>query len=228
MVFEKSNENPGGIIVTAPLTPQRPIENVSRGALLSLLAIPVGVVLWTLIWSVGIVASIVAFVIAIAAVWLYRKGSGGLISRPGAWIVTLVVVFTLLLSFWVGMVVDYAGGLGHLNYISEPRFFAFFNEDFAENFKGDLPSFGLALLFSALGCFRVLGRAFATARATSSTTSTFGTAPEAPSGAYVPQVDAAPIAAPVAPSTEPQLNPESTGTISSAPEDRTPPASPRD
>jgi hypothetical protein len=141
--------------------------------------------------------------------------------------VTLVVVFTLLLSFWVGMVVDYAGGLGQLGLISEPRFFTFFNEDFAANFKGDLPSFGLALLFSALGCFRVLGRAFSTARATSSTTSTFGTAPTTPAGAYVPQADAAPIAPPAATSTEAQLNPESTGTISSAPEDRTPPPTPR-
>jgi hypothetical protein len=205
--------------VTAPLKPQRPIEDVARGALLSLLAIPVGVVLWTLIWSVGIVASIVAFVIAIAAVWLYRRGSGGLISRSGAWIVTLVVVVTLLLSFWVGMVVDYAGGLAHLNYLSEPRFFDLFNSDFAVNFNNDLPSFGLALLFSALGCFRVLGRAFATARATSSTTSTFGTAPEVPTSAYIAQPET---------QTEPHLNPESTGTISSAPDDRTPPATPRD
>jgi hypothetical protein len=204
--------------MTASFTPQNRAENVARGALFSVIAIPVGVVLWTLIWSIGFVASIVAFAVAFAAVWLYTRGSGGLISRAGAWIVTGVVIVTLLLSFWVGMVVDYAHGLGHLDYISQPGFFESFGQDFAGNFQQNLPSFGLALLFGALGSYQVIRRAFRTANATSATTATFGTAPAAPSSPnlYVP-----------APA-EPQLNPESTGTISSAPEDRTPPAVPRD
>ena len=214
--------------MTAPLTPQRPIENVSRGALLSLLAIPVGIVLWTLISSIGIIASIVSFVVAIVAVWLYRRGSGGLISRAGAWIVTGVVVVTLLLSFFAAMVVGSVGGFAHIGLLADSRFWPIFWDQFPVIFNADLPNFGLGLLFAALGCFRVLGRAFSTARATSSTTSTFGTAPATPAGAYVPQADATPIAPPVATQTEAQLNPESTGTISSAPEDRTPPPTPRD
>jgi hypothetical protein len=224
--------------MTAPLTPQRPMENVGRGAALALLAIPVGVIIWSVIANFGFYASIVSFVVAAAAVWLYRRGSGGIISRSGAWVVLGVVVVTLILSFFAEMVIGSVGGFKNFSLIGDPRFWPLFWGDFSEIFKSDLPSFGLGLLFAALGCFRVLGRAFATAHQTSSTTATFGTAPEAPAGTYIPaQVSApapapapAPASAPVASPAPaaPQLNPESTGTISSAPDDRTPPATPRD
>ncbi|MEO7016604.1 MAG: hypothetical protein ABI130_05820 [Leifsonia sp.] len=45
-----------------------------RGIALSLLVMPVGVVLWVLIWNVGFIASIVSYGVAFAEVWLYRSG----------------------------------------------------------------------------------------------------------------------------------------------------------
>lgn len=196
--------------MTAPIAPQHSSENVVRGGLLALIVIPVGVVVWVLIWSVGVVASIVAYAIAFGAVWLYRRGSGGVVTRAGAWTVTAIVAVTLLLGFWIGLAVDYAGGLGNLGYLNNPQFWTLFQTNFGALVKQNLVGLLFALVIGALGTFRVLGRAFATARATSTTTATFGTAP-----------------AIIHPTTA-QLNPDSTGTISSAPDDRTPPPTPRD
>jgi len=199
-----------GDTVTAPIAPQHSSENVVRGGMLALIVIPVGVVVWVLIWSIGVVASIVAYGIAFAAVWLYRRGSGGIVTRAGAWTVTAVVVVTLLLGFWLGLAVNYAGGLKHLDYFNNPQFWTLFQTNFGALVQQNLVGLLLAIAIGAAGTIRVLGRAFATARATSTTTATFGTAPT------------------IIPPTTAQLNPDSTGTISSAPDDRTPPPTQRD
>jgi hypothetical protein len=195
-----------GDIVTGLPTPQHPSENVVRGILLALIVIPVGVAAWVAIWSVGVVASIVAYGIAFAAVWLYRRGSGGLITRSGAWGITAIVVVTLLLGFWLGIAVDFAGGFGHLDLLVDPRFQQIFQDNFGEIVKANLVSLLLAVAIGGLGVYRVLRHAFVVGRANST------------------------IAAGVTPPTpaSPNLNPESTGTISSAPDDRMPPANPRD
>jgi hypothetical protein len=192
--------------VTAPIAPAHSTENVVRGGLLALIAIPVGVILWVVIWSFGVVASIVAFVIALAAVWLYRRGSGGIITRTGAFVVTAIVIVTLALSFYFGLVVDYARaisdqtGLDPWAVFNNRIFWPSFNEDFGAMVQANTLNFLLALAFGVLGSFRVLRSAFRTARASDSPAVVFGTEPAAPAG--------------------PQLNPESTGTISSAPEDQ--------
>jgi hypothetical protein len=41
-----------------------PSENVQRGVIFALIALPVGVVAWDILWSFGFVASIVAFGVA--------------------------------------------------------------------------------------------------------------------------------------------------------------------
>src|ERR1700709_533680 len=93
-------------------SPPRP-ENAIGVALVALRALPVGVIALPLLWSIGFIASIVGFLVAFSAVWLYRRGSGGVISQVGAWLITAIVVFTLAFGLWVAMVVDYAPGLGH-------------------------------------------------------------------------------------------------------------------
>jgi len=47
-------------------TPSLPSENVPRGTLLTLLIIPAGILAWVLLWQFGLVASIVAFGVAIS------------------------------------------------------------------------------------------------------------------------------------------------------------------
>ena len=141
-----------------------PVENVAAGAILSLLAIPVGVVILTLISSIGFAASIVGFVIAFCAVWLYRRGSGGIISRTGAWIVTAIVIGTLLLGIWVSLVVDFAGGVGHLSNIGLAEFWPQFNSHFGSLINENGFFIFLVLAFGVLGAFRTLRRAFVTTR----------------------------------------------------------------
>src|SRR5690606_12149737 len=130
----------------------------------------VGVILWVVIWSLGFISAIVALVIAAAAAWLYRKGAGGTVSVLGALIVTGVVVVTLLVAFWAGMVVDYANaaarelGGGIFDAFAHPMFWEFFALDFPANFELNLGNFGLALLFGALGAFAVLRSTFMSAK----------------------------------------------------------------
>jgi hypothetical protein len=181
--------------MTGSITPTQPRpENVIGGAILALLAIPVGVVALTLLWSIGFVASIVGFLVAFSAVWLYRRGSGGVISRIGAWTITLIVLVALALGLWVALVVEFANGIGHLNNLGQPDFWPQFNSHFPNVVKADLLSVILVFVFGALGSFRVLGRAFSTARQTAAPTNLTGqptTLPTAPT-TYHDDIDAAP------------------------------------
>jgi hypothetical protein len=181
--------------MTGSVTPTQPRpENVASGALLALLALPVGVAVLALISSIGFVASIVGYLVSYAAVWLYRRGSGGAISRAGAWVVTGIVVLTLLVGVWVSLVITEANALGGLGTISDPRFWPTFNRDFSLLVSQSVLFIVLVLLFGAVGSFRVLGRAFATARQ-ATTPVTFNsqptTLPPAPT-TYHDDIDAAP------------------------------------
>ena len=175
-------------------TPQPQPENVIGGGLLALLAVPLGVAILAFISSIGFVASIVGFAIAFVAVWLYRRGSGGVISRVGAWVVTAIVVFTLLLGIWVSLVVSEAQALGGLGTISDPRFWPTFNRDFSDLVGHNVLFIVLILAFGVLGAFRTLGRAFAIARLHENPTNLTGqstTLPPAPT-TYHDDIDAAP------------------------------------
>jgi hypothetical protein len=179
------------------MTAQRPTgqpENVIAGFLFALLAIPVGVVALTLLWSVGVVLGLVGFLVAFCAFWLYRRGSGGVISRVGAWTILAIVLFTLAFGLWVAMVVDYSHGVGHLDNLGNPTFWPQFNHDFPDNVSNSVLPIVLVFVFGAFGSFRVLGRAFAIARQTPNPTNLTGqstTLPPAPT-TYHDDIDAPP------------------------------------
>jgi len=145
-------------------------EDVIRGAVFSLVIIPVAVIAWMILWDLGWMASIVSFMAAAGAARLYVLGSGGTISRRGVWVVLGVTVVTVLLSFWGGMLVDAArflSGGSPLTMLADPQtwdlltFNLFTNPELVDSYIGD---FLLALLFSALGCFFTLRRLFAQTR----------------------------------------------------------------
>lgn len=145
-------------------------ENVVRGALFALAVVPVGVAAWLVLWNMGWMASVVAFIAAAAAARLYALGTGGKISRRGAWVVTAVTLGTVLLSFWGGMLVDaakYLGGGSPLTMLTDAGTWDLLlynlstNRDLVDGYAGD---FLLALLFSALGCFFTLRQLFAHTR----------------------------------------------------------------
>jgi hypothetical protein len=175
--------------------PQAPLENVGAGAILALLTIPIGVIIVALIASIGVFGGIVGFVVAFCAVALYRRGSGGIISRNGAWTVTAIVVATILLGIWVSMVVSFAHGLAHLGNIGLPQFWPQFNHDFPALLSQDGLFIVLVLAFGILGAARTLRRAFVTAHVSPSPTATYGSSSESTTitpTAYRNDVDGAP------------------------------------
>ena len=172
-------------------TPSLPSENIPRGTLMALLIIPAGIIAWVVLWQFGLVASIVAFGVAIGALWLYRFGSGGRISRTGAVRVTIITIVTLLLSFLAGLVADvlplYASqrNQDYITALTSGEFWTFFNHALANNLGNVAAPLVLALVFGVLGCFSVLRTAFVQTRAA-----------EAPAPGTV--ADATPISAPEA------------------------------
>jgi hypothetical protein len=147
---------------------QHPAENVARGTLFALVAVPVGVIVWVILWNLGVIASIVGFGVAYAAMFLYRFGSGGVLSRTGALRVALVTIGTLILAFFAGVVSDGLSlwsditGDTAMTGIVSPDFWSFLQVALAQPgvVSGYLPDFGLALLFGAIGCFGLLRSAF--------------------------------------------------------------------
>lgn len=149
------------------------LEHMLRGAVFALAMVPVGVALWLILWKMGWMASIVAFVTAAGAAKLYiagsTVGSGGSITRRGAWVVVAVTVVTVLLSFLGTIWLDLADYLGAspLALLFEPEAWDLLgynltsNADLIEGLKGE---FLMALLFSALGCFFTLRQLFAQSR----------------------------------------------------------------
>ena len=151
--------------------PSVPAENVPRGTIFALIAIPAGVVVWCVLWRFGFVASIVALGVAYATVSLYRFGSGGRISRPGAIRIAVITIGTLLLAFFAGLVIDALPpyslqfGVTWIEALTSPTFWNIFGHTVSVNLGSYAISFLIALAFGALGCFSVLRRAFQLAAA---------------------------------------------------------------
>jgi hypothetical protein len=87
----------------APVAPP-PAENRARGTLFALPIVPAGIVAWSLVSAVGFIAGWIAIAIALGALWLYRKGSGGRIGVNGAVRVSIITVVTLVLAFFAGLI----------------------------------------------------------------------------------------------------------------------------
>ncbi|GAA5027843.1 hypothetical protein ACFQRL_05845 [Microbacterium fluvii] len=90
-----------------------PAENVARGALFALAALPLGVALWCVIWQLGFISALVAFAVVAGGAWLYRRGSGGRVGGAGIAVIVAVAAVTLVLAFLGGLVFDVASALGY-------------------------------------------------------------------------------------------------------------------
>jgi hypothetical protein len=141
-----------------------PTENVQRGVIFAIIVLPLGIVAWDILWSVGFVASIVAFGVAWGAVRLYRLGSGGRVTRHGAIAVTVITIVTLLLAFVSGFAVDLVGLYAQqtestvAESLVSPRFWSIVGIAMTQG--SSLVSLLLAVAFGALGSYRVLRGAF--------------------------------------------------------------------
>ena len=143
-------------------------ENVNRGTVVALLTVPAGVIVWVIIWTIGIIASVVSFGIAILAMFLYRLGSGGQMGRAGAIRVTLITLVTVGLAIFSGLVWDVALAISRfsdvspIEALSSPVFWDRFS-NYMELAGGDLGfNILLSIGFGILGCFSILRGAFKT------------------------------------------------------------------
>lgn len=187
---------------------QRATENVPRGTIFALAVVPLGIIAWVLLWSLGFIASFVAFGVSFGAVALYRIGSGGVVGRTGAIRVAVITVVTLALAIFAGLVSDVMSSyvrIAKTNVIDalfSPKFWSVFQHTLSEpGVIGNLaPSLLISVAFAALGCFSVIRGAFRTTAP--------GTAAAAP-GSISPT--SVPPAGPV-------INPPSSGTLFTEPD----------
>ena len=151
---------------TSPSSP--PSENLQRGVIFALIALPLGVVAWDILWGIGFVASIVAFGVAYLASRLYRFGSGGRVSRNGAIAIAVITIGTLIIAFISGFAIDIVGEYSRVTGSSIPESLVsgrFWSIVFASMTTGQaLVQLLLAALFGALGCFSILRMAFRQSR----------------------------------------------------------------
>ena len=200
--------------------PVAPPENVGRGLLFSLIIIPLGVIVWTVIWAIGVISALVAFAVSAGAVWLYRKGSGGRVSLPGVIVIGVVTLVTLALAFITGLVWDYASyvgdelGVGQFEALNHPLFWTAFSADFSVLISANGLNLLLALVFGVLGAFSVLRNVFKEAAAAPAQNFDFPiadqnaafptTAAPAPGTPAVPPVPTAEAPTQAAPDAEPK------------------------
>lgn len=158
---------------TAVPTAVLPPENVVRGLLLALITVPLGVIAFSIIYSLGYIASIVALGVALVAYFLYRRGSGGRVSTVGALVVAGVTIGTLVLAFIVAQYVAVAVALGDVygmswfEVLTAPEFGSVAAEILADSevASGIVGDAIFTAVFGLLGCGAVLFNAFRAARA---------------------------------------------------------------
>lgn len=88
-------------------------ERVGRGTGFSLLAVPAGVLVSTLLWHLGLVSSVAGLVVGALAVTLYAHGSAGRL-RKGIAVVAVVTLIGLAASLLAGVADDLWGSYGRL------------------------------------------------------------------------------------------------------------------
>lgn len=149
---------PEGLVSTPALPPER----VGRGALLALLAIPVGVLLSAVIWKLGFVASLSGVVVAAGAAVLYARGSGGRLKK-GIPVIAAIIAVGIVGSFFAAVAVDLFDVFPQLDpeisstYASRGSFVAenLFYGPVLKEYTGQLVMF---VLFGVLGGFGTILR----------------------------------------------------------------------
>ena len=144
-----------------------------RGLVGALLGALVGAIAWCLVMQLGIIASLVGFVIG----WLAEKGYTllkGKVGKGKVVILILAVIFGVLAGTfaahcvdWYKAIAEYAGNavavMGEheipVTYSDIPELVFFFLANDSEYLAGTLKDVGLGLLFAFMGVFGILKNA---------------------------------------------------------------------
>lgn len=131
---------------------------------------PVAVGCWIFLESVGFISTLVTYLYAVAAVWLFRRGCGGLISPRGARVISVVVVAGVLVCIAAGAVWASASAYSTAAWTDigsplaasvSPAFWNWFWDAqiaTGEVFRANAVTLLLGLLFAAAGIVPVLLR----------------------------------------------------------------------
>jgi len=161
---------PQEIPITGRGARRRSGGSLSRGVWLSLLALPVALACWLLLESIGFLSTLVTYLYAVAAVWLFRRGCGGLISARGARVISAVVVAGVLVCIAAGAVWASATAYSAAPWTDvtsplaasvSPAFWSWFGQTHiatGEVFRANAVTLLLGLLFAAAGILPVLLR----------------------------------------------------------------------
>jgi len=153
--------------------------NYKRGALFALGGPLVGIIAWVIVWQVGFIASIVAFLMAWLTIKLFRLGAGG-IDRKSLNIVLPYIVAGLLLAILASMADDAAHFVMKQNelagfsdfwfVITKPDFWDFWFYNLTHNslvWKDFIGSILASLALAALGTYSTIKSLFITENAQS-------------------------------------------------------------
>lgn len=133
-----------------------------KGLLLALLAIPIGIVGWDILWNFNFIASIVSFGIAYFALKMYAYGTGGVQPHGrDAKFILVIIGAGIVLAFLSGMVMD--AQLQYSEFTHDSALSAFTKADFWSFFGSNLMSAELwrkytgeiilTIVFAVLGCY---------------------------------------------------------------------------
>ena len=179
-------------------------ENVQRGALFTLGAIPIGIAAFALVAGLfGFITGIIAIVIPYVASWLYTKGAGAPLTRKGwlPWIAITAVA--VVVGTFSGIVAgaynayQSVGGSG-----LTPAFWTSVGNQFTRNGVDTLFALVIGIGLGLVGIVSVLrgGRGFGARNANRLTPAqTDAIAPDAPASATPPPAAPPAAAPPVAP-----------------------------
>jgi len=85
-----------GPVLTGATAPAPATEKVGTGLVFAVLGVVLGVALTIIVWQIGIIASITAFVMAWASVRLYARGAGAPPARGIPGLIALIIIGVLL------------------------------------------------------------------------------------------------------------------------------------
>ena len=140
-------------------------ENMKKGLALSFLVIPIGVVLWVILWRFGFIASVVSFAMAWLAVYLYGVGAKAPVSRRVAPYLLGIIAVGVLVAFVAGIASDAADfyvkdtDMSQWGALLAPEYWAYFadnlfnNGELISSYLGDL---AISVVFALIGCFSIV------------------------------------------------------------------------
>ena len=144
------------------------MENVATGFVCALTVVPIGIIAFVASWGTLFIAPLIFLGIAWLAVILYRLGAGGPVSWRGTLCIIAVMIVTLALSVFTGLITEVAfdissiARLSPLEALGVPQYWTVFSEVLNDPAAQSriIPSILAAATFAAIGIFSALRGVF--------------------------------------------------------------------